>query len=71
MKEIISIIPMFILAILIFFIADYWLKNNQKLEDKSKTDFGKFMNLKYKGAKIFSIILVVFIILKLIYILMR
>lgn len=71
MKEIISIIPMFVLAITIFFIADYWLKRDRKLEDKSKTDFGKFMNFKYKGAKIFSIIIVVFIILKVIYILIR
>lgn len=72
MEEIISMIPVLILALIILFLSNYFLKkdkkSNKNTSEKGVVDFDSFINLKTKYAKIFSIIIIILIILKIIYI---
>ncbi|MEO6176877.1 MAG: hypothetical protein ABIP27_17120 [Flavobacterium circumlabens] len=73
MNEIISLIPLFVLSIVIFSISYYFLKIDKKRNKnisrtESISDFGMLMNFKTKYLKIFSITLFVFLVLKIIYI---
>jgi hypothetical protein len=75
MEEIISMIPVLVLALIILFSSNYFLKkdkeNNKNKSNEGIIDFGSFINLKTKYAKIFSIIVMITIILKIIYILLK
>ena len=69
MEKITPMMPSFILALFILFITNYFLKKDKKnnlgkTNSGSEMDFNKYINLKTKYAKIFSIVIIIFIILK-------
>jgi energy-coupling factor transporter transmembrane protein EcfT len=77
MEKIKPMMPLFILALFILFTANYFLKKDKKdkknnlgkTNSGSEMDFNRYINIKTKYAKIFSIIIIVFIILKIFFIL--
>lgn len=74
MEKITPMIPLFILALIILFITNNFLKKDKKnnlgkTNSESEMNFDKYINLKTKYAKIFSIVIIVFIILKVFFIL--
>jgi NADH:ubiquinone oxidoreductase subunit 3 (subunit A) len=75
MEKITPMMPLFILALFILFLANYFLKKDKKnnldtTNSGFEMDFNKYINTKTKYAKIFSIVIIVFIILKIIFILL-
>lgn len=75
MKEIIQMIPLLILLLVIYFSSNYFLKkdkeSNKNTSEKGVVDFDSFINQKTKYAKIFSIIIISVIILKIFFILWK
>lgn len=75
MKEIIQMLPLLILSLVICFFSNYFLKkdeeSNKNKSKKGVVDFDSFINLKTKYAKIFSIVIISFIILKIFFILWK
>lgn len=74
MEKITPMMPLFILALLILLVTNYFLKkdkknNLSKSNSGTEMDFDKYINLKTKYAKIFSIVIIIFIILKVFFIL--
>jgi len=75
MNELISMIPLFILCVFIYFMSSYFLKkDNQKNKDSrdnfSNMNFNKYINLKTKYVKFFSICIFIFLLLKVTYIIL-
>jgi hypothetical protein len=73
MEKITPMIPLFILALFILLVANYFLKRDKKdnldsINSESEIDFNKYINIKTKYAKIFSIVIIIFIIIKVIFI---
>ena len=74
MKEILTMIPLFLLAIAILVISNYFLKKNQLKKESESYDgeintFGKFMHFQTKYFKIFAKVILGFMFLKVLYIL--
>ncbi len=74
MEEIISMIPTFIVAILLFFFFNYFLKKDKKKDlDKSSIDsnpnYSSYLHTKAKWGKIISIMMIIIIVLKIVWIL--
>ncbi len=74
MKEVVSMIPTFIIAILLFFFSNYFLKKDkQKYLDKNRIDsnpnYSSYLNTKAKLGKIISLMMIIIIVLKIVWIL--
>jgi hypothetical protein len=74
MEEIISIIPGIIIAVLIFFFSNYFLKKDkQKQLYKNRIDsnpnYSSYLNTKAKLGKVISIMMIIIIVLKIVWIL--
>jgi biopolymer transport protein ExbD len=74
MEKITPMMPLFIVALFIFFTANYFLKKDKrdnlgKTNSGSEMDFNKYINIKTKYAKIFSLVIIIFIISKIFFIL--
>lgn len=74
MEEIISMIPGIIIAVLIFFFSNYFLKKDkQKHLDKNRIDlnpnYSSYLNTKVKVGKVISIMMIIIIVLKIVWIL--
>lgn len=74
MNEVITLIPLFILSIIIFLISNSFLnkiKKTARIENKPIiNDYSKLTITRAKGAKIFSLILLFMLLLKTIYLLL-
>ncbi|QSB26178.1 hypothetical protein [Flavobacterium sp. CLA17] len=74
MEEIISMIPGIIITFLIFFFSNYFLKKDkQKHLYKNRIDsnpkYSSYLNTKAKLGKIISIMMIIIIVLKIVWIL--
>ena len=74
MEEIISMIPGIIIAVLIFFFSNYFLKKDkQKHLYKNRIDsnpnYSSYLNTKAKLGKVISIMMIIIIVLKIVWIL--
>ena len=74
MKEIISMIPTIIIAVLIFFFSNYFLKKDKQkhlYENRidSNPNYSSYLNTQAKYGKIFSIMIIIIIVLKIVWIL--
>ena len=73
MEEIIPATGALCFFIFLYLVTDYFLKKdkegNKNTSDNGIVDFDSFINLKTKYAKIFSIIVIIIIVLKIIFIL--
>jgi hypothetical protein len=73
MEDIIPILSALILCLITFFISKNWLKKYdtknkiQSIDTNRKMDFGKLIILQISGIKIGSVILIIIILLKIIY----
>lgn len=77
MKEIIPLSAFLILCVFTLIISTYWLKKHDKkhviesIESNHKMDVGKLVNIHIRNVKIGSIILIVIITLKIIYLVLK
>ena len=67
-----KMILLLMICFLTYFLSTYWLKkyNRKKIEsinNNAKVDFGKLMNVHIKNVKIGSVILIIIIIIKMVY----
>lgn len=70
MNEIFKLIPLLFLSILLFFGSTFFLKKDKDSKNSTAmSEFGKLMATRTKYVRIFSIILFVMMLLKIIYIL--
>lgn len=70
MEEIISMIPSIVIAILIFFFSNYFLKKDkQKDRIDSNPNYISYLNIKAKLGKMISILMIIIIVLKIVWIL--
>jgi hypothetical protein len=74
MKEIILMIPSIIIAVLIFFFSNYFLKKDKQkdLYEKgidSDPNYSSYLNIKAKLGIIISIMMIIIIVLKIVWIL--
>jgi len=74
MEEIISMIPGIIIAFLIFFFSNYFLKKDKqkdlyKNRKDSNPNYSSYLNTKAKLGKIISIMMIIIIVLKIVWIL--
>jgi hypothetical protein len=74
MEEIISMIPGIIVAFLIFFFSNYFLKKDKQknlYENRidSNPNYSSYLNTKAKLGKIISIMMIIIIVLKIVWIL--
>ena len=67
MNEIIKTVPLFVLSIIIFLISNSFLKKIKKENNAAIHGFGKLTITRVKGAKTFSLILFLMLLLKTIY----
>ena len=65
--------PYLILLLFTYFISSFWLKKNNKkneiksIDNNSKMDFEKYVNIDIRNVKIGSIFLIFIVILKMVY----
>jgi len=65
--------PYLILLLFTYFISSFWLKKNNKkneiksIDNNSKMDFEKYVNIHIRNVKIGSIFLIFIVILKMVY----
>lgn len=74
MEEIISMIPGIIIAVLILFFSNYFIKKDKqkdlyKNKTNSNPNYSSYLNTKAKLGKIISIMMIIIIVLKIVWIL--